>query len=60
MVSGTGTERLVDANRQALDTVTLGPSFCHGTFEPLLETELCGQRFSVPFGMPPVGMSGLM
>lgn len=58
--SGTGAERLVDANRQALDAVTLRPSFCHGDFEPSLETELFGHRFSVPFGMAPVGMSGLM
>ncbi|MES0884931.1 alpha-hydroxy acid oxidase [Roseibium sp. SCP14] len=58
--SGTGAERLVDENRSALDAIRFVPDFCKGAIEPVLETELFGKTYSAPFGIAPVGMSGLM
>ncbi len=58
--SGTGMERLLDRNRLALDAVQIQPRILGGRFTPDLSTKLLGQRYSVPFGIAPVGLSGLM
>ncbi|MEO0401336.1 MAG: alpha-hydroxy acid oxidase [Pseudomonadota bacterium] len=58
--SGTGAEATKARNRQALDRVGLMPSVLHGEFEPDLSTTLFGHSMPLPFGIAPVGMSGLM
>lgn len=58
--SGTGMERLVDRNREALDAVKLTPRVMGGRFTPDIKCTLLGTEFSAPFGAAPVGMSGLM
>jgi L-lactate dehydrogenase (cytochrome) len=58
--SGTGMESLVDRNRQGLDAVRLTPRVMGGRFTPNIGTDLLGQSYSAPFGVAPVGMSGLM
>lgn len=58
--SGTGMERLIDRNREALDAIQLLPRVLTGRFTPQTATSLFGQEYSVPFGIAPVGMSGLM
>ncbi len=58
--SATGTEATLRRNRAQLDAVLLRPSILHGEFTPDLTTELFGQRFPLPFGVSPVGMSGLV
>ncbi len=58
--SGTGTERVQARNRAALDRVVLMPSILHGELEPDLSAELFGKRMPLPFGIAPVGMSGLV
>lgn len=58
--SATGTEATLRRNRTKLDEVLLRPSILHGEFTPDLTTELFGQRFPLPFGVSPVGMSGLI
>jgi L-lactate dehydrogenase (cytochrome) len=58
--SGTGMERLVDRNRAALDAVRMVPRVLPGRYAPEMATRLMGQDYSVPFGIAPVGMSGLM
>ncbi|WP_417601496.1 alpha-hydroxy acid oxidase [Pararhodobacter oceanensis] len=60
LASGTGAERLLGDNRAALDRVSLAPKVAQGRFQPDTSTRLLGQRFSVPFGAGPVGMSGLI
>lgn len=57
--SGTGAERALSANREALDQVRLRPAILAGEIHANLETSLLSQSFSAPFGMSPVGMSGL-
>ena len=58
--SGTGMERLVDRNRQALDAVRMVPRVLAGRFQPDISTRLFGRDYSAPFGIAPVGLSGLM
>ncbi|WP_421907547.1 alpha-hydroxy acid oxidase [Mameliella sp.] len=60
LASGTGAERLVGANRAALDRVLLPPKVAQGRYHPDTSTSLFGQHYSVPFGASPVGMSGLI
>lgn len=58
--TGTGEEDLVQKNRDAFNDVSLVPQFCKGEFNPHVETTVLGQTFSVPFGIAPVGLTGLM
>lgn len=58
--SGTGMERLVDRNRAALDAVRIVPRVMQGRYTPDVATRLMGRDYAVPFGIAPVGMSGLM
>jgi L-lactate dehydrogenase (cytochrome) len=58
--SGTGMEGMRGANRAALDRLTMMPSILHGEFEPDLSVELFDAKLPLPFGIAPVGMSGLI
>lgn len=58
--SATGAETVPPLGRAALDQVRLMPSVLHGEVEADLSTSLMGQDFAVPFGIAPVGMSGLI
>lgn len=58
--SGTGVEATRNRNRRGLDRVGLMPSVLHGEFAPDLTTTLMGAAMPLPFGIAPVGMSGLM
>jgi len=58
--SGTGTEATKHRNRAALDTVGFLPSILHGPQSPELGTRFLGRDFPLPFGISPVGMSGLI
>jgi L-lactate dehydrogenase (cytochrome) len=58
--TGTGDEILIDRNRKAFDEVVLTPRFCKGTLQPTIKTTLFGHTYSAPFGMAPVGLTGLM
>lgn len=57
--SATGTEATQRRNRQKLDDVLLMPSILHGDCAPDLSTTLLGRVIPLPFGVSPVGMSGL-
>jgi len=58
--SGTGTEQTLRRNRAKLDEVLLMPSVLHGEFEPDLSTNFLGKTLPLPFGIAPIGMSGLI
>ncbi|MEM1237678.1 MAG: alpha-hydroxy acid oxidase [Pseudomonadota bacterium] len=59
--SGTGDlELLVQRNRDALDAVLFMPDILVGEVDPSWETEFMGETYGRPFGIAPVGMSGLM
>ncbi|KPQ06735.1 MAG: L-lactate dehydrogenase (cytochrome) [Rhodobacteraceae bacterium HLUCCA12] len=58
--SATGTESVKHRNRAALDAVRLQPAVLDGDLTIDLATDLLGQRQSAPFGIAPLGMSGLI
>lgn len=58
--SATGCEATIARNRAALDSVVLNPAILRGEVAGDLTTQMLGQTFSAPFGIAPVGMSGLM
>lgn len=58
--SATGDERTKARNRDRLDAVGLMPSVLHGEFTPDLSTTFLGQDYALPFGISPIGMSGLI
>ena len=58
--SATGNETTKHRNRTRLDRVGLMPSILHGEQSPDLSTRLLGRDLPLPFGIAPVGMSGLM
>jgi len=58
--SGTGTEHCLSRNESALQQITLLPEFMKGDKRASLETELFGIKYATPFGIAPVGLTGLM
>jgi len=47
-------------NREAFSNVTFTPKFMQGRFEPDTSTTLFGTQYALPFGVAPVGLTGLM
>lgn len=58
--SATGTEQGYQRNRDGWDSITFMPQILQGAFEFDLSTEFLGQQFDLPFGIAPVGMSGMI
>ena len=58
--SGEGSERARDRNAESLQRVLLTPRFFKGELEPDVSTELFGVRYSLPVGIAPMGLTGLM
>jgi len=58
--SATGAECTKSRNRAKLDEVLMMPSILHGEVTPDLSTTLFGQTLPLPFGIAPVGMSGMI
>lgn len=58
--SGTGKEVTTTGNNAAFDAVKMMPSVLHGEIEPDLTTSFLGAEYAAPFGIAPVGMSGLV
>lgn len=58
--SATGNEATKARNRTKLDEVLMKPSILHGEMTPDLSVELLGQHLPLPFGIAPIGMSGLI
>lgn len=58
--SGTGRDQCVARNAAAFDAVRLVPRFLQGDFTPQIGTELFGAQYDAPFGIAPIGQSGLI
>jgi len=58
--SGTGVEHGMGRNESALQAITLLPRLMKGEKRASLETVLFGTRYKTPFGIAPVGLTGLM
>lgn len=50
----------VRKNRDALDTVELMPRYLQEADQPNIRCRLFGQEFNAPFGVAPMGLSGLV
>ena len=57
--SGTGVDSARIRNRTALDKIGFLPGILHGVTETDLSTTILGHEAKLPFGVAPVGMSGL-
>ncbi len=60
LASGTGNDDVMHSNRAALDRVKLLPRVMRGKVEPKVATTVLGQSFDQPFGVAPIGFSGLI
>ncbi|MEZ5870240.1 MAG: alpha-hydroxy acid oxidase [Nitratireductor sp.] len=60
LASGTGIETGVARNRAAIDAVVFAPRLMRGNVNPDVTTKLFGRSYAAPFGIAPVGLSGLM
>lgn len=58
--SGTGGETALDRNRAGLDRITITPGILKAVPEVDLRTTLLGSDYAAPFGIAPVGLTGLM
>jgi L-lactate dehydrogenase (cytochrome) len=59
--SGTGRDDGAKRNTDAMRQVTLTPRFMRGSMDDVdTGTELFGRRYAAPFGVAPVGLTGLM
>jgi L-lactate dehydrogenase (cytochrome) len=58
--SATGRELGLKTNRDALDTIGFMPSVLCGRTKADLQTTLLEQTYDLPFGIAPIGMSGMM
>ena len=58
--SATGRELGLQINRQALDAIRFMPSVLCGRTQAELQKSLLGRTYDLPFGIAPVGMSGLL
>ncbi|MBM3277515.1 MAG: alpha-hydroxy-acid oxidizing protein [Candidatus Handelsmanbacteria bacterium] len=58
--TGTGDERGVSRNLEKMSEVTLLPRFMKGELKPDPSTTLLGRQYRVPFGVSPMGLSGLI
>jgi len=57
---GIGRETALHRNRIDLDAIRLRPHHITQCFEPQLQTRLFDQTYSAPFGIAPLGLSGLI
>ena len=55
--AGTGQNSLRDLNQSAFQSIRLTPRVLKGRIEPNIETEILGQKFSMPVGISPVGLT---
>ncbi len=57
---GTGEDVAVSRNRSRMNQVTIAPQFLMGKQTQDTSTELFGHHYAFPFGVAPVGLTGLM
>lgn len=58
--TGTGSEQAIHRNTAELAKIALLPRFLKGEIKPELSIDLFGDTYAFPFGIAPVGLTGLM
>lgn len=57
---GTGNEQSIQRNLDSFARITMLPQFFKGKVEPDISITLFGQIYHAPFGIAPIGLSGLI
>lgn len=60
LVGGAGDESGLTRNRQAFENVQFVPNYLEPIDEPDLSIDLLGRKYSLPFGVAPIGLGGLI
>ena len=60
LIGGIGVESCVQRNRTALTNTLLMPRYLSEAQKPDIKTAFLGYQFDAPFGVAPLGLSGLM
>lgn len=60
LASGTGNDRAVQNNCAALSQIELRPQLLKGPLNPDISTELFGEKYNAPYGIAPIGLTGLI
>lgn len=60
MMGGIGIENCVARNRSALNEVLFMPRYLPDAGKPKIDCQLFGRNYDAPFGVAPLGLSGLM
>ncbi len=62
LYGGIGREVALSRNRTALDAITMNQRYlvAESVTRPNLSTEILGRRYDLPFGISPIGLSGLV
>jgi L-lactate dehydrogenase (cytochrome) len=58
--SGTDVETARRSNRDAFQAIRMLPKWSEYAVEPCLKTRIFGQTFEAPFGIAPIGITGLL
>lgn len=58
--SGTGNESLTKRNLEAFEKIVFTPRFCKGVLKPVITTSILGKTYNAPFGIAPIGLTGLI
>ena len=60
LINGIGQGVAVEKNRQALNVVELMPHYLADADQPNIRCQLMGHDYDAPFGVAPIGLSGLV
>ena len=60
LFSGTGYDLAIKNNTEILKNIFLTPKYVQGVVEPNLKVNLFGDIYDAPFGVAPVGLTGLI
>ena len=60
MQTGTSHEKLILRNLDKFTELTISPQFLKGEINPQIGTSLFGKKYNAPFGVAPIGLTGLM
>ncbi|MEH6577245.1 MAG: alpha-hydroxy acid oxidase [Amphritea sp.] len=60
LAGGCNSNSCVQRNREALDQLRLQPQYLKSSTSASLDTEILGQQYNAPFGVAPLGLSGLI
>ena len=58
LLTGTGNDKVVEANSDIFNHIFLTPKYLKGTVQPCTKKTILGLEYSSPFGVAPMGSAG--